>query len=149
MSCSKDNFLFESEFSMENSQKIFVLESTHLFGSLSDDIVAAVAKKTQEREIEKGTIIFHEGEVGDGLYVIVSGTISISKKNKTIAKLNEGDFFGELSLIDNTLRAASAIAKTDCILLFLDKEAFSRFMITIPIIEGSFPFLLDRPAYKS
>ncbi len=78
---------------------------------------------------KEGDIIFKEDE-GDckEMYVIDSGRVNIVKKtgdtDSTLITLDEGDFFGEMSLITGNRRSASAIAQTDCKLHTMDKETF-------------------------
>ena len=78
---------------------------------------------------KEGDIIFNEDEEDcKEMYVIDSGRVSIVKKvgdtDTTLATLDEGDFFGEMSLITGSKRSASAIAHTKCKINTMDKEAF-------------------------
>ncbi len=78
---------------------------------------------------KEGDIIFNEDEEDcKEMYVIDSGRVSIVKKvgdtDTTLATLDEGDFFGEMSLITGSKRSASAIAHTKCKLHTMDKETF-------------------------
>ncbi len=83
-------------------------------------------KKIQFKE---GDIIFKEDEENcKEMYVIDSGRVNIVKKvgdtDITLTTLDEGDFFGEMSLITGSKRSASAIAQTNCKLHTMDKETF-------------------------
>jgi CRP-like cAMP-binding protein len=78
---------------------------------------------------KEGDIIFKENEEdGKEMYVIDSGRVNIVKKvgdtEAALATLDEGDFFGEMSLITGNKRSASAIAQTNCKLYTMDKETF-------------------------
>ena len=78
---------------------------------------------------KEGDIIFKEDEEScKEMYVIDSGRVNIVKKvgdtDITLTTLNEGDFFGEMSLITGNKRSASAIAQTNCKLHTMDKETF-------------------------
>ncbi len=78
---------------------------------------------------KEGDIIFEENEEDcEEMYIIDSGRVNIVKKigdtDITLATLDEGDFFGEMSLITGSKRSASAIAHTKCKLHTMDKEAF-------------------------
>jgi CRP-like cAMP-binding protein len=78
---------------------------------------------------KEGNIIFKENDEGaKEMYFIDSGRIKIVKKvgdtEATLATLDEGDFFGEMSLISGNQRSATAIAFTDCKLHTMDKETF-------------------------
>jgi len=78
---------------------------------------------------KEGDIIFKEYDEGaNEMYFIDSGRVKIVKKvgdtEATLATLDEGDFFGEMTLITGNSRSASAIAHTDCKLHTMDKETF-------------------------
>ncbi len=78
---------------------------------------------------KEGDIIFKEGEEGaTEMYFIDSGRVKIVKKvgdtEATLATLDEGDFFGEMSLISGNKRNATAVAFTDCKVHTMDKETF-------------------------
>ncbi len=79
--------------------------------------------------IKEGDTIFNEhDEGGSEMYFIDSGRVKIVKKvgdtEATLAILDAGTFFGEMSLITGNIRSASAIAHTDCKLHTMDKETF-------------------------
>ncbi|MBI2877395.1 MAG: cyclic nucleotide-binding domain-containing protein [Candidatus Tectomicrobia bacterium] len=75
---------------------------------------------------QDGQLIFQEGSFGEGTYVILSGKVKILKKvnnaNVTVATLEKGDIFGELSFIDQGPRSASAVAVGDVQVGLLDKD---------------------------
>ena len=84
-------------------------------------------------QIEAGSVIFREGEAADQLFVIKSGEVRIQIGNRTITELSAGDIFGEMALIDNELRSATAVAMTDVEL--------------VPVSEKQFLFLVSQTPY--
>ena len=80
------------------------------------------------REIPKGTVLFREGEPGKEMYVLQSGKVAISKKvrdvEKVLAILGPGEFFGEMAIIANKPRNASATVADDAKLLVIDPKTF-------------------------
>lgn len=80
------------------------------------------------RKLNAGEALFHEGDVGDAMYLIRQGKIKIIKgrgdEEKVLAVLKEGDFFGEMAVIDGSPRSASAFAVDEVALLMIDKETF-------------------------
>jgi len=80
------------------------------------------------REIPKGTVLFREGEPGKEMYVLQSGKVAISKKvrdvEKVLAVLGPGEFFGEMAIIANKPRNASATVADDAKLLVIDPKTF-------------------------
>ena len=61
-------------------------------------------------QIKAGSVIFREGEAADQLFVIKSGEVRIQIGNRTVTELSAGDIFGEMALIDNEPRSATAVA---------------------------------------
>ncbi len=80
------------------------------------------------KEFAKGTILFREGEAGKDMYVLQSGRIAISKRvrdvEKTLAVLGPGEFFGEMAIIANKPRNATATVADDAKLLVIDSKTF-------------------------
>lgn len=79
-----------------------------------------------------GSMIFREGDPGEEMFIIQSGQVKITKKTsdgeKTLVILSEGDFFGEMAVIDKEPRSASAVAQTDTKLIVLNQEVFEATM---------------------
>lgn len=79
-----------------------------------------------------GTVIFKEGEIGEHLFIIQSGQIKITKKTnegeKTLVVFSEGDFFGEMAVIDKEPRSATATAIADTKCIVLNQEIFESTM---------------------
>lgn len=104
-----------------------ILRDTFLFKDLSSTELELVYKIMNPRDFRAGEQIFRQGDNGVGMYIIVSGSVSVfleeilenqEIKRNLITKLVKGDFFGESSLvIENGHRSASVIAKEDCNLL--------------------------------
>jgi len=76
------------------------------------------------REFHAGDVLFHEGELGEEMYVIQSGTVEITKKtgdvDLPIATLGRGDFLGEMAILNDKPRTATARAQDDVRCLVLD-----------------------------
>jgi len=68
--------------------------------------------------------IFVEGTPGDLMYVIVTGQVEVQLRGRTVHTAVAGEIFGEMALIDDSARSASAIAKTDCVLAPIDETLF-------------------------
>jgi CRP-like cAMP-binding protein len=74
--------------------------------------------------IESGTDIFREGDHGDRMYIVSEGVVELSVKGKVIATVSKGGIFGEMALIDDKPRSATARAKTDCEFATIDEAKF-------------------------
>jgi CRP-like cAMP-binding protein len=92
-----------------------------------------------EKQLQPGEVLFNEGDRGEIMYLIREGKIKITKgkgdEEKTLAVLKEGDFFGEMAIIDGSPRSAGAVAVTPVSLLVIDKESFKEKLSVNPLIE--------------
>lgn len=75
-----------------------------------------------------GTVLFREGDRGEEMYILQSGKVKISKKirgvEKTLATLEKGEFFGEMAILNDKPRSASAETIEDCDMLVIDRKTF-------------------------
>jgi len=92
-----------------------------------------------EKQLRSGEVLFKEGAPGDEMYLIRSGKIRIVKDlegtKKTLAVIGEGEFFGEMALLDKRPRSAAAIAETDAKLIIVDRDAFLSSVNKNPFIK--------------
>jgi CRP-like cAMP-binding protein len=99
-----------------------ILSKVPAFSNLKTRELKEVATIVHRREYRAGEPVFYQGDPGLGMYIIQDGEVSIviSDKDgiqKELAVLTDGDFFGELALLDESPRSAGAICKTDCTLI--------------------------------
>ena len=71
-----------------------------------------------------GTTVFAEGEKPNSMYVVRSGEVELKLGGSTVETVGPDSFFGEMALIDHSLRCASAVAKSDCELIPIDEKRF-------------------------
>ena len=76
------------------------------------------------REVKAGETIFHEGDEGKVMYVLLAGSVKLSVTGRQLEKLAKGAVFGEMALIDASPRSASAVALTDCTLVPVTGDRF-------------------------
>lgn len=113
------------------------LRSVPLFASLDDDAAVELRNLLLEKAVPQNTRLFNQGDKGDAMYLIESGRVRISirdddKKELTLAELAQGDFFGEMSIIDGRQRSADARVLEDARLAILPRDDFLRFVRTNP-----------------
>ena len=106
-----------------------ILRRIPLFSSLKDDELEAIYKLSYIRKCTKDSLILLENEGGDTLFIIISGkvkvtTFSESGKEVIFSILNEGDFFGDMSLMDGKPRSATVISIEDSELRLLRRNDF-------------------------
>lgn len=92
-----------------------ILARVPIFKNLSGRELNLVKNLIHLRKYQPEEVIFMEGQPGTGLYLITQGGVSITLNHKRdnqieLARLKDGDFFGELSLLDESPRSASAVA---------------------------------------
>ncbi len=105
--------------SLTTQEKRAHLEGVPLFRDCSSEVLDRLADSTAEFAFDDGAAVVQQGQVGNGLYLIVSGGVRIVAGSDELARLGAGDFFGELSVIDQQPRAASAYAVGDTACLAL------------------------------
>jgi CRP-like cAMP-binding protein/HEAT repeat protein len=113
-------------------EKVLILKSIGIFTRLPDPILMEVATLLEELELATDEILFHEGDPGSAMYIIVTGKLRIMAGGKVIAERGERDFIGEMSLFDDEPRSASAQAARESKLLRLEQEAFMELMANHP-----------------
>ena len=109
------------------------LRAIPLFSGLRDDDLAPIADLLIERRFPKHKTIVEEGLAGDYMYVIREGRVQVSKlsddgREKILEFLDAGDFFGEMSLLDDAPRSASVRALSDARILALSRADFLNVM---------------------
>lgn len=114
-----------------------VIGRVPLFAGLSPEQAARLEEVTQRRTFKRGEVIFHKGDSGSTLFMIVLGQVKIllpsdSGEEALLAVLDAGDFFGELSLIDEQPRSATVVATEQTETLVLHRDDFLNFLSTNP-----------------
>lgn len=104
--------------------KVELLRRVPLFAGLEPDALAAVAAITEERDVEAGTTLTTEGRQEGYFYAVASGTVRIDRGGTTINVLRDGDFLGEIALLDGGPRTATAVTETPTRLLVLNNRRF-------------------------
>ena len=113
------------------------LRSVPLFASLDDEAAKELRDLLSDKIVPQNTRLFRQGDTGDAMYLIESGRVRISihdddKQELTLAELAQGDFFGEMSIIDGRQRSADARVIEDARLAVLSRDAFLSFVRTNP-----------------
>lgn len=106
-----------------------VLRRVPMFSDLSEAELARFAEVAREREYPKNSVILFEDDPGDALYIVSSGQVKVvligeDGREVILSVLGDGDFFGEMALIDDEPRSAHVIAMKDSHLLVLRRDDF-------------------------
>jgi CRP-like cAMP-binding protein len=107
------------------------LRRVPLFSDLSEGDLVRFAEVTREREYPRNSVILFEDDPGDSLYIVSTGQVKVvligeDGREVILSVLNDGDFFGEMSLIDDEPRSAHVIAMRDSRLLVLRRDDFQQ-----------------------
>ncbi|MBA3515842.1 MAG: DUF1003 domain-containing protein [Pyrinomonadaceae bacterium] len=113
------------------------LRSVPLFASLDDHAATELRSLLTSKQVNSGEQLFHKGDSADAMYLIERGKVSISITDEdgrevTLAELAQGDFFGEMALIDGRQRSADASVFEDARLAVLSRTAFLSFVRSSP-----------------
>jgi uncharacterized membrane protein len=117
----------------EPQMTLEALRSVPLFASLDDNAATELRSLLTEKQVSSGTQLFHKGDSGDAMYLLERGRVRISIKDEdgrevTLADLAQGDFFGEMALIDGRSRSADARVIEDARFAILLRKDFIAFV---------------------
>jgi len=106
-----------------------LLRTVPLFSELSDDAISSLSRLAARRRYPRDTVVFFENEEGDCLFMILEGRIKVTilgddGREIILTMLGPGDLFGEMALLDNEPRSATAIAVEESELLLLQRSDF-------------------------
>jgi putative nucleotidyltransferase with HDIG domain len=124
------------------------LRRVPFFASLSETALMELAAHCPIREIAAMEILFHEGDSGDSLYIVLDGEIQITHqlaaKPVTLGAIAAGDFFGEMVLFDHATRSATARAVCPTQLLEIQNQVFHNLLHTNPQITDDVLRIVSR-----
>lgn len=114
-----------------------VLKQAPLFAELDDEAAGTLAAAMGTIKVNKGDVLFHEGDTEDRLYVVVSGKIKLGRsgsagRENLLAVLGPGQMFGELSVFDPGPRSSTATAVTPCELRVLEHDELTQWLTGRP-----------------
>ncbi len=118
------------------------LRRLRLLDHLDDSLLEAMAARFHAESFQRGTEIVRQGDVGDKLYVIVRGQVEVTSLDPDgaphrLAVLGDGDFFGEMALLDSSPRTASVTALAFCTCLTLARTHFDELLARFPEVRAS------------
>ncbi|MDX9972862.1 MAG: cyclic nucleotide-binding domain-containing protein [FCB group bacterium] len=105
-----------------------IARQVELFRGIAPDDVHKILHKGMTMRAERGQTIFHKGTTGNTMYIILGGSVALFDGKKQLATLRVGDMFGEMALINNEPRSASALAAEETMLFALDETTFHKLM---------------------
>jgi CRP-like cAMP-binding protein len=126
-----------------------LLATSPLFRPFNHQQQMDLIRRFDGHEVAAGTVVIREGEAGQGLFVVLSGEVEVSKRQAgggemSLARLRAGDVFGEMSLLTNQPTTATVTAARPSTILFLASEYFQRLVQALPAIRQYFEGLAQR-----
>jgi serine/threonine protein phosphatase PrpC len=113
------------------------MENLFLFDELPFQARLRVGRMVNEMFVTPNQRIVKKGELGDTLYVVIQGQMSVQVDGKEVAVLQEGQHFGEMALLDNEPRSADIVAKGFGHLLSIERDAFREFCMMEPSLGNA------------
>jgi CRP/FNR family transcriptional regulator, cyclic AMP receptor protein len=105
-------------------QKARLLAQVPLFSHLGKRGLEQMARLADEVDVREGTVLTREGRSGGEFFVILEGTVEVTRDGKALRTLGAGEFLGEIALLDDGPRTATATATSPARLLVLAHREF-------------------------
>ncbi len=126
-------------------EKILFLKSAPVFERVTGEDLAALARVAEVETFASGQTVFHEGDMGDALYVVVRGRIGIESGGERLATLGPGEAFGEMAVLDEVPRSGTAVVEEEAEVLRIGSEEFYEILHEqVEIAEGVIRMLTRR-----
>ncbi|MCY7421695.1 MAG: cyclic nucleotide-binding domain-containing protein [Chitinophagaceae bacterium] len=126
-------------------EKVLILRSSEIFQNTPETDLVDIAGILEEVYVDTNSILFSKGDIGNCMYFIFKGKVSIHDGAHTLAVLEENEIVGELSVLDAENRSASATTIDECILLKLEQEPFYEILINnAEVLKGILKTLCRR-----
>ena len=119
-----------------------VLKTSKLFSGMVASELEVLEHTVQVKSFKAGRNIFQEGDPGDGLYLILEGKVQITcllgqDQRTVLSQLDAGDFFGEMAVLDNQPRSATATAETDTKVYFILRDDLLKVLERSPSLAAN------------
>jgi CRP/FNR family cyclic AMP-dependent transcriptional regulator len=117
---------------MARNTKTDQLRGVQMFSACTDKELAQIGRACDEVAVEPGAVVVEEGTAGEGFYLVVDGEAEVTRAGRLVATVGPGQYFGELSLLDEAPRNATVTAKTALALLRLRRREFAAVLDSWP-----------------
>jgi len=127
------------------SNRLHFLKSTELLAAMPPALVARIDHRLVEVTLAEGDVLFNEGEEGDAVYLVMDGRLRVESDGMTLISRVRGDCIGEIALIDDEPRSATAVADTPVRLLRWERRDFQETLDQDPeVARGIFMMLTGK-----
>ncbi|HRZ21496.1 MAG TPA: cyclic nucleotide-binding domain-containing protein, partial [Bacteroidales bacterium] len=129
----------------ELARRLALLQQMDVFRDLPEDTLAEICRVMAEEHKVKEEVIFRKGDVGNAMYIIISGSVRVHVGDHVLTRLGPGKVFGEYALLDSLERSASITSEDETVLYRLDRQEFSKLMeSSIRVMQGVIKLVLKR-----
>jgi CRP/FNR family cyclic AMP-dependent transcriptional regulator len=118
-------------------QKLELLRRVPLFSGMGEEELLEIARIAEEMDAPAGKALTHEGRHEGYFFIIVSGSVRIERAGQTINTIHDGDFLGEIALLDGGPRTATATTETPCQLIVMTHQRFEQLLDRSPSIRAA------------
>ncbi len=118
-------------------QKVELLSKVPLLAGLSRKDLEQVAQISDEVDLPAGRVLMKQGSYGSEFFVIISGNVRVERDGQVLRELGPGDFLGELALLGNIARTATATCVDDGRFLVLGHREFNSLLTQYPNIQST------------
>jgi CRP-like cAMP-binding protein len=115
--------------------KVEALKRAPLFEGLSRKQLGELARVTEDVDSRAGKVLCREGQRGQEFFVIMDGEVEVTRGGKKLATRGRGEFFGEISLVEDVPRTATVTATTPLRFFVLTRRSFLRLLDEQPRVE--------------
>lgn len=117
---------------MNDKKKIEILKRCQFLVNVRHELLAALADELSVLRVTKGETVVTKGDHGSTMYFIATGKVQVHDGKVVLARLNEGEIFGEMAVLDADVRSASVSAEEDSTLFGLERDVLWRIVSQSP-----------------
>ena len=119
---------------LRRDAKVELLKKVPLFADCTKAELRELAKSADELDLREGTVLTREGRPGREFFVLIDGTVAVTKDGKKVAELKGGDWLGEIALLTEKPRTATVTASSPVDVLVITDRRFRNVVETMPSI---------------
>ena len=119
---------------LRRDAKVELLKKVPLFADCSKAELRELAKSADELDLREGTVLTREGRPGREFFVLIDGTVMVTKDGKKVAELKGGDWLGEIALLTDKPRTATVTATSSVDVLVITDRRFRNVVESMPSI---------------
>ena len=119
---------------LRSNAKIELLKSVPLFAGCSKAELRRLASIADEIDLREGTVLTREGRTGHEFFVLIDGTVSVTRSGRKVADLGAGDWLGEIALLTKAPRTATVTATSPLRTLVITDREFRQLVSEVPSI---------------